>query len=93
MQKDKGVGGFLNKKEGGQGALGIFALLSFLLTAEEGREERLAGGGPGRRLRARGRLWSEGKERGRGKSEYTCQDHKPSNRIRARIKSHVYITE
>ena len=37
MQKDKGVGGFLNKKEGGQGALGIFALLSFLPTAEQGR--------------------------------------------------------
>ena len=67
MQKHKGVGGFLNKKEGGQGALGIFALLSFLPTAEQGREEWLGGGGPGRRLRARGRLWGEGKERGRGK--------------------------
>jgi len=65
LQKDKGVGGFLNKKEGGQGALDIFALLSFLPTAEQGREGWLAGGGPARRLRARGRLWSEGKERGR----------------------------
>ena len=65
MQKDKGVGGFLNKKEGGQGALGIFALLSFLPTAKQGREGRLAGGDPGRRLRACGRLRSEGKERGR----------------------------
>ena len=47
--------------------MGIFALLSFLPTAEQGREGWLADGGPGRRLRARGRLWSEGKEIGRGK--------------------------
>ena len=45
--------------------MGIIALLSFLPTAEQGREGWLAGGGPGRRLRVRGRLWSEGKERGR----------------------------
>ena len=45
--------------------MGIFALLSFLPTAEQGREGWLAGGGPGRRLRARGQLRSEGKERGR----------------------------
>ena len=45
----------------------IFALLSFLPTAEQGREGWLAGGGPGRRLRARGRLWGEGNKSGRGK--------------------------
>ena len=45
--------------------MGIFALLSFLPTEEQGREGRLAGGGLGRWLGARGRLWSEGKERGR----------------------------
>ena len=45
--------------------MGIFALLSFLPTEEQGREGRLAGGGLGWRLGARGRLWSEGKERGR----------------------------
>ena len=45
--------------------MGIFALLSFLPTEEQGREGRLAGGGLGRRLGAQGRLWTEGKERGR----------------------------
>ena len=43
--------------------MGIFALLSFLPTEEQGRDGRLASGGLGRRLGARGRLWSEGKER------------------------------
>ena len=45
--------------------MGIFALLSFLPTEEQGREGRLAGGGLGQRLGAQGRLWTEGKERGR----------------------------
>ena len=48
--------------------MGIFALLSSPPTAEQGREGWLAGGGPARRLRARGRLWSERKEIGRGKN-------------------------
>ena len=45
--------------------MGIFSLLSFLPTEKQGREGRLAGGGLGWRLGARGRLYSEGKERGR----------------------------
>ena len=48
--------------------MGIFALLSFLPTEEQGREGRLAGGGLGRRLGARGKREREerGSDPGRG---------------------------
>ena len=46
-----------------------------LLPPDRETEERgrLAGGGLGRRLGARGRLWSGGKERGKGEGPIPCR--------------------